>query len=142
MDEQGTTVAGVGVLVLFADETSFTCMTPEGHGFAAWITFAAAEELVDGVPTTVATISALLRAAGPLYEAGMGVVGHRMEDKVWAATLRALGGRAGAGPAAVVGMSRVCVDRRQRNRWSNVRHNALVRSAVAPLRRRPRPAGG
>ena len=28
-----------GVLVLFADEESFTLMTPQGHMFAGWITF-------------------------------------------------------------------------------------------------------
>src|SRR3954452_13079221 len=32
-----------GVMVLFADEQSFTLMTPEGHMFAGWITFSAAE---------------------------------------------------------------------------------------------------
>ena len=28
-----------GVLVLYADDESFTLMTPEGHMFAGWITF-------------------------------------------------------------------------------------------------------
>ena len=30
-----------GVMVLFADDVSFTLMTPEGHMFAGWITFSA-----------------------------------------------------------------------------------------------------
>ena len=30
-----------GVLVLYADEESFTFMTPQGHMFAGWITFSA-----------------------------------------------------------------------------------------------------
>ena len=36
-----------GVLVLYADDESFTLMTPEGHMLAGWITFSA--EQVDGV---------------------------------------------------------------------------------------------
>ena len=28
-----------GVLVLYADDESFTLMTPQGHVFAGWITF-------------------------------------------------------------------------------------------------------
>ena len=28
-----------GVLVLYADEESFTFMTPQGHMFAGWVTF-------------------------------------------------------------------------------------------------------
>ena len=30
-----------GVMVLYADERSFTLMTPQGHMFAGWITFSA-----------------------------------------------------------------------------------------------------
>ena len=33
-----------GVMVLYADEESFTLMTPEGHMFAGWITFSAYQE--------------------------------------------------------------------------------------------------
>ena len=36
-----------GVLVLYADDESFTLMTPQGHMFAGWITFSAFVE--DGV---------------------------------------------------------------------------------------------
>src|SRR3954449_3326533 len=32
-----------GVMVLYADEESFTLMTPQGHMFAGWITFSATE---------------------------------------------------------------------------------------------------
>ncbi len=31
-----------GVMVLYADDESFTLMTPEGHMFAGWITFSGA----------------------------------------------------------------------------------------------------
>ena len=33
-----------GVLVLYADEESFTLMTPQGHMFAGWITFSAFDD--------------------------------------------------------------------------------------------------
>jgi hypothetical protein len=55
-----------GVLVLYADEESFTFMNPEGHMFAGWITFSAYEE--DGC--TVAQIELLVRANDPAYELG------------------------------------------------------------------------
>ena len=50
-----------GVMVLYADEESFTLMTPQGHMFAGWITFSAAEE--DGA--TVAQAQVLMRAQRP-----------------------------------------------------------------------------
>jgi hypothetical protein len=33
-----------GVMVIYADDKSFTFMTPEGHMFAGWITFSAMEQ--------------------------------------------------------------------------------------------------
>ena len=33
-----------GILVIYADEESFTFMTPQGHMFAGWITFSAFEQ--------------------------------------------------------------------------------------------------
>ena len=33
-----------GVLVLYADDESFTLMTPQGHMFAGWITFSAFDD--------------------------------------------------------------------------------------------------
>src|SRR5713226_9128438 len=53
-----------GVLVLYADDDSFTLMTPQGHTFAGWITFSAREE--DGY--TVAQAQVLLRSYDPIYE--------------------------------------------------------------------------
>ncbi len=35
----GGVALSTGVLVLYADEESFTLMTPQGHVFAGWITF-------------------------------------------------------------------------------------------------------
>jgi hypothetical protein len=127
-----------GVLVLYADDESFTLMTPEGHMFAGWITFSAADD--GGV--TVAQAHVLMRASDPLYEMGMTFGGHRQEDRHWAHTLRALA--AALGVEGDVTTEAVCVDRRRQ--WSkagNVWQNAGIRSsmytAMAPMRFAARP---
>ena len=127
-----------GVLVLFADEGSFTLMTPEGHMFAGWITFSAFVE--DGA--TYAQAQVLMRASDPLYEVGMSLGGHRREDAHWMHTLSSLAAHFGS--AAPVEVQSVCVDRhRQWSRARNVWHNAGIRSGLhmvsAPIRMMSRP---
>jgi len=130
-----------GVLVLFADEESFTLMTPEGHMFAGWITFSAFVE--DG--GTFAQAQVLMRAGDPLYELGMSLGGHRQEDAHWVHTLSSLAAHFGV--EAQVEVQTLCVDRkRQWSRAANVRHNAGIRSGVhmvsAPFRMLARPLRG
>ena len=81
-----------GVLVLFADEESFTLMTPQGHMFAGWITFSSFIE--DGA--TQAQAQVLMRASDPLYEIGMVLGGHRRGGQALGphAQLAGRGGRA------------------------------------------------
>ena len=127
-----------GVLVLFADEESFTLMTPQGHMFAGWITFSSFVE--DG--STHAQAQVLMRAGDPLYEIGMSLGGHRQEDAHWSHTLSSLAARFGASDAVEV--QAVCVDRRRQwSRAGNVWHNAGIRSglhmASAPFRILTRP---
>jgi hypothetical protein len=126
-----------GVLVLFADDESFTLMTPEGHMFAGWITFSAYRE----GDATVAQAQVLMRASDPLYEIGMTLGGHRQEDAHWVHTLRSVAAHFGEPGAAgaEVDVQTVCVDRkRQWSRAGNVRHNAGIRSGLhtagAPFR--------
>ena len=132
-----------GVFVLYADEVSFTLMTPEGHMFAGWITFSAehgggrgAAEAAPG-RTTVVQVQVLMRANDPIYELAMGLGGHRKEDQFWIKTLTALGTYLGAPPAAVETRA-VCIDpRRQWRHVGSVWHNSMVRSILhqiaAPL---------
>jgi hypothetical protein len=127
-----------GVLVLFADEESFTLMTPEGHMFAGWITFSSFVE--DG--TTFAQAQVLMRASDPLYEVGMTLGGHRQEDAHWVHTLSAVAAHFGA--TAPVETQSICVDRRRQwSRARNVWHNAGIRSGLhmvgAPFRVLSRP---
>jgi hypothetical protein len=114
-----------GVLVLYADEESFTLMTPQGHMFAGWITFSSYVE--DGV--TWAQAQVLMRASDPLYELGMTFGGHRQEDAHWSHTLSSLATYLGA-PGEVIAEN-VCVDRkRQWSRAANIWHNSGVRSGI------------
>jgi hypothetical protein len=127
-----------GVLILYADEESFTLMTPEGHMFAGWITFSAFDD--GGV--TAAQAHVLMRASDPLYEMGMTFGGHRQEDRHWAHTLRSLA--AAFGSEGEVTTETVCVDRRRQwGKAGNVWHNAGIRSgmytAMAPMRLMSRP---
>ncbi len=115
----------------YADEESFTFMTPQGHIFAGWITFSAADTGPDGV--TAAQVQVLLRANDPLYELGMPIVIMRKEDRFWQQTLANLASHLGvAEPLPTTAV--VCVDRRRQ--WShagNVWHNAGIRSALYKL---------
>jgi hypothetical protein len=122
-----------GVLILFADEESFTLMTPEGHMFAGWITFSSFVE--DG--ETCAQAQVLMRASDPLYELGMTLGGHRQEDAHWLHTLASLSAHFGV--TTQVSAQTICVDRkRQWSRAGNVWHNAGIRSGIhmtgAPIR--------
>jgi hypothetical protein len=125
----GRAKLSTGIMVMYADDESFTFMDPEGHMFAGWITFSAYE--LDG--ETVAQVQPLIRANDPLFELGMPVI-LRKEDRFWEQVLRNL-----AGHFLVEGefsKEAVCVDRhRQWKYWKNVRHNAMIRSLLHPLGR-------
>jgi hypothetical protein len=117
-----------GVMVLYADDESFTLMTPQGHMFAGWITFSAVER--DG--TTVAQAQVLMRASDPIYELGLTLGGHRQEDAFWQHTLARLA--AHFGQDGNVDTQVVCVDRRRQwSKWRNVWHSAAIRSTLYTL---------
>ncbi len=131
-----------GVMVLYADEESFTYMTPEGHPFSGWITFSASGD-EDG--TTMAQAQLLIRANDPLWEAMMVLGLNWAENIQWQGTLRNLAAHFGAA-AGRVETKVVCVDhKRQWRHYKNIRHNVLIRSALraasAPLRKISERAG-
>lgn len=124
----------MGVMVLYADDTSFTFLTPEGHLFAGLITFSA-QRGDDG--DTVAQIRILIRTADPLVEA-MWIVARRGEDYFWSTTLRNVAAANGVHPA-VVDEHTECVDRRRLwHNWRNVGNNPGIRSALHAVGVRPR----
>jgi hypothetical protein len=115
-----------GVFVLYADEESFTFMTPQGHMFAGWITFSA-ESAPDA---TVIQSQALIRANDPLYEIAMTLGGHRKEDTFWIATMTALAERLGVTGVSVDART-TCIDaRRQWRHAGNLWHNSALRSVL------------
>lgn len=118
-----------GVMVLYADDESFTLMTPQGHMFAGWITNSAFER--DG--STVLQSQVLMRANDPLYELGLMLGGHRKENRFWQDTLHALVGHLGVS-SAEHSTSVVCVDkRRQWRKAGNIWHNAAIRTLLHTL---------
>jgi len=133
-DMPGGMKLSTGVMVLYADDVSFTYMTPLGHPFAGWITFSADE--VDG--TTHAQVQVLMRATDPASELGLALGGHRTEDRMWAQTLTNLATFFDVVDPQV-DTDLVCVDRkRQWARAGNLRHDAALHTAAhlltAPVR--------
>jgi hypothetical protein len=122
----GGSKLSTGVMVLYADEESFTLMTPQGHMFAGWITFSAARQGDE----TVVQSQVLMRASDPVFELALTMGGHRQEDRFWSQTLGNVAAHFGH-PDAVVDTKVVCVDkRRQWSRWRNVWHSSAIRSTV------------
>ncbi len=125
-----------GVRVIYADDESFTVMTPEGHPESGWNTFSA---YTDEDGTTVAQIQSLARANDPIYEIGFRVVGATEQERLWTHVLKSLSAHFGVNEP--VSLEKNCVD--PKVQWSqikNVWHNAGARSVIytmtAPLRRR------
>ncbi len=114
-----------GVMVLYADEESFTLMTPEGHMFSGWITFSAQEE--DNA--TVAQAQALIRANDPLYEIAFRMGASQQEDRFWEKTLASLAAHFGVDAQPQTHIT--CVDSRvQWSRVWNIRYNAGIRTTL------------
>ncbi len=114
-----------GVIVLYADDESFTLMTPQGHIFAGWITFSSYKE----DECTVAQAQVLIRANDPAYEIGFRLGGAAKEDRFWEATLTSLAEYFGV--KAPVRTERVCVD--PKLQWSqakNIWHNSAIRTTL------------
>ena len=124
-----------GVFVLYADEVSFTFLTPEGHPFAGMITFSA-ERNEDGV--TVAQVREIIRAQNPFVEMTMPFYTHRKQDKIWFHVLNSVAGHfdAEAEPEKDI----VCVDKkRQWRHVGNVRYDAVLHALLRPFRRGNKP---
>lgn len=113
-----------GVLVLYADDTSFTFITPEGHIFAAMITFSG-EPGPDG---TRAQIRMLVRTSDPLFELGWPFI-KRAEGDFWKGTLTNLAASHGIAGAVVTEVTECLDPARLWQNWRNVRHNSGIRSA-------------
>src|SRR5918997_4977252 len=103
-----------GVRVIYADEESFTVMTPEGHPESGWNTFSAYRD-EDGI--TVAQIQSLARADDPIYEMAFRIVGSTAQERIWTHVLKSLGAHFGVNEP--VTLEKVCVD--PKLQWSLVK---------------------
>ncbi len=123
-----------GVLVSYADDVSFTFMTPEGHPESGWVTFRAFTESND----TVCQIQGLARANDPIYEIAFRLHGSKFQEQTWTHVLGSLARHLDV--ASPVTMKKRCVaPNLQWSQLGNVRHNAqlwtLVYLLAWPLRR-------
>ena len=116
-----------GIMVIYADEESFSFMTPEGHMFAGMITFSAHQE--NG--TTVVQIQPLIRASDPVYEMGCRLgFAFKLEDEFWHGTLRNLARHVGVTTPQIT-QEEICVDNRvQWREAKNIWHNSAIRSSL------------
>jgi len=122
---KGPTKVTTGVRGIYADERSWSYMTPEGHPWAAIITFSAHEQ----DDSTVARIHLLVRANDPLYEASFRIYTSRLEDKIWTHTLTELAGHFGS--SEPIEMQAVLIDKkRQWNQFGNIWKNSAVRTLL------------
>jgi hypothetical protein len=115
-----------GIRVIYADEESFSFMTPEGHMFAGMITFSSFVE----EDQTIAQIQALIRANDPVYEMSFRLgFGHKAEDAFWHQTMHNLA--AHFDRTGTVTQNNILVDKKvQWGEAKNVWQNAAIRTAV------------
>ena len=120
-----------GVLVLYADDVSFTFMTPQGHPESGWVTFSAFQE--NG--KIIAQILGLARANDFVYEAAFRAVGSKMQINIWKTVLTSLAKYLDI-PGDVT-VDPVCIDKHlQWSQTGNVWYNAQIRTLFyMPFRR-------
>ncbi len=127
---QGLSV-GTGVMVLYADDESFTLMTPQGHPESGWVTFSAFPDEEDG-GAIMAQVQSMARANDPIYELGFKLGGSAAQEQIWTHVLTSLATHFACKPT--IHFVKVCVD--PQLQWSqakNIWHNAAIRSMLYTL---------
>lgn len=124
-----------GVLVLYADEVSFTLMTPQGHPESGWVTFSAWGE-ADGV---VFQVQSMARANDPVYEIGFALGGSAAQEAIWRHVLLQLAAHFGV-TQPTIHFEKQGVDRRiqwgqARNIWQNAAIRSLLHTLASPFQR-------
>ncbi|MEW6137714.1 MAG: FAD-dependent oxidoreductase [Thermodesulfobacteriota bacterium] len=114
-----------GVMVLYADERSFTFNTPQGHPECGFVSFSGHE----GGAGPIVQILGLARAGDPMYEAAFRLVGSKIQTRIWTHVLTSLAVHLGV--PADISFDEECVD--SRLRWSqvgNLYYNAQIRTLI------------
>lgn len=124
---QSMQMLSTGVMVMYADDTSFAFMTPEGHPFAGWITFSA---YVDD--DTFGQVQLIIRPSDPIWDFVFLLGFARGEDAMWQHTVRSLAAHFGVNAEAETELVKVDRKRLWRNA-GNVTKNAAIGSALHVL---------
>jgi Domain of unknown function (DUF1990) len=117
-----------GVMVLYADDESFTLMTPQGHPESGWVTFSVSKEDT----YTICQVESFARANDPIYELGFRLGGSNVQEQIWIHVLEALAAHLHADEK--VQISKNCLD--PHVQWSeakNVWQNASIRTVFYAL---------
>ena len=123
-----------GVMILYADDESFSVTTPEGFPVSGWNTFSVFEE----GGCVVAQVQSIDRAADPIYEFGTMVMGGaRRQEENWIYVLSALAARFGL--QGQPQMHKICLDSRwqwseAKNIWKNAGVRTILYKMAAPAR--------
>ena len=121
----GGLVLATGLVVIYADDTSFSFMTVQGHMLSGWITFRCFRD--NG--STFIQVHPLFRGSDPLMELGFRLGAAAQEDRFWHETLGNLARRLGT--HGEVAQQNILVDSNIRwNRFANIRHSAAIRSTL------------
>jgi len=121
----GGLILATGLMVIYADERSFSFMTIQGHILAGWITFSSFQHNDD----TIIQVNPIFRAGDPLMELVMRLGGAKQEDRFWHATLENLARRLGV--HGELSQRDVLIDPRARwTAFNNLRYSAAIRSSV------------
>jgi anti-anti-sigma factor len=121
----GGLVLATGLMVIYADDTSFSFITIQGHVISGWITFRSFREN----SSTTLQVHPIFRASDPLMELGFRFGAARQEDQFWHRTLGNLASRLGV--QGKVEQQDVLVD--PRVQWSelkNLWYSAAIRSSL------------
>lgn len=122
-----------GIIVLYADDETFTLMTPQGHPESGWNTFSVISE--NGC--VICQIQSLARANDPLYELGFRLLGSSVQEHIWIHVLKALATHMQL--HGQIQTSKVCID--PHIQWSqakNIWYNAAIRTVFYWIRVFPR----
>lgn len=128
-----------GVIVLYADDESFSVMTPEGFPVAGWNNFSVYQE----DENLVAQVQSFERGSDPIYEFGFRFMGGAARQEfIWVHVLTELAAHFGV--RAQVTMARECLDPKlqwshARNVWKNAGVRTTLYTLAAPIRWAIRP---
>jgi hypothetical protein len=110
-----------GVLVSYADDVSFTFMTPQGHPESGWVTFRVFRDANE----TVCQIQGLARASDPIYEIAFRLHGSKFQEMTWKHVLGSLAKHLDV-KSPVTMKKRLIGPNLQWSQVGNIRHNAQL----------------